>query len=245
VAEGPDCDVLARELGQIAADLAGALLPRGAGDTLQAIVDTAALVFDAGACSVAVLDEGSEELVFVATSRGPGDPILGRRLTVGRGIAGWAVSSGQAIAINEVDRDERFARDLAGETGYVPSTILAMPIETRDDVLGVLSLLDRRPQPREMELVSAFARQAALAISSVRAFADLGRVLLTAAADAASDTDIAGALRRAAGEVSDRPGELAELAAAFAELGRLGPEERASATRLVTHFLTYANARQR
>jgi GAF domain-containing protein len=235
---------IAGQLARIATDLGPALSPIGFRESLQAIVDTAAIVFEAGACSIAVLDSEGEELEFVATSRGPEDPILGRRIAVGIGIAGWAVASGQVIAVDEVAGDQRFARDLAEQTGYVPGTILAVPAEGDDEPLGVLSVLDRVPHAREMELASGFARQAALAISSLRAFEDLGRVLLRAAGDAAADEDVAGALRRASGVLPVGSGDLVELAAAFAELRRLGARERAAATRLVTHFLAYAGSRR-
>ena len=47
--------------------------------------------------------------------------MLGVRLPLGRGIAGWVVTSGQAIAVSDVHRDQRFDAETAASTGYVPT----------------------------------------------------------------------------------------------------------------------------
>jgi GAF domain-containing protein len=235
-------DVLV-ELARVAADVGPALAPPGEAELLRATVDAAALAFRARSASIALVDDSGEELVFVVSSFGADDPIVGVRVPVGRGIAGWAVSSGQALAVDDLARDARFAREVAEATGFVPTTILAAPIETGEDVLGVIEVLDRTPGEGDLQLVVAFAHQVAVALSGSRAFGDLGRVLLESIAARTGDT-FAGELRSAAGATSGPRAELAELAAAFAELGRLGEPERAAATRLVTHFLAYARSHQ-
>ena len=62
---GSTKDLLA-EVIQLASDLGPVLRPRGDEEFLQAIVETARLVFDAAACSIALFDEGDEELVFLS-----------------------------------------------------------------------------------------------------------------------------------------------------------------------------------
>jgi hypothetical protein len=57
------------------------------------------------------------------------------------------VSSGQSIAIDDVRRDPRFAQDVAESTGYIPDSILAAPVETRSDTMGLLEVLDRSLAP--------------------------------------------------------------------------------------------------
>ncbi len=44
----------------------------------------------------------------------------------------------------QLRRRPRFAADVAGGTGYVPNTMLVVPLERAGQVVGVLSLLDRR-----------------------------------------------------------------------------------------------------
>jgi GAF domain-containing protein len=219
------------DLAQLASDLGPVLRPRGDEEFLQAIVETALLVFDAAACSIALLDDFEEVLEFrVAAGRGA-EATVGLKIPADRGIAGWAVVAGQPIAIDDVQQDPRFASDVAATTGYVPRSIMAMPLESERRTFGVIEVLDRRQRggagADDMELLSLFARQATLAVETSRIFSNLGQALFEAATAPKAQT------------------EMAELALLFHDLGRLGPDERLVAVRLADDFLAYARKHQR
>ncbi len=236
-----------RDLARTASDMGPALVPAGHQELLLSITSAAVSLFDAAACSLALLDDEQEELTFhVASGAGAGD-VIGLRIPVGQGIAGWVVASGQPIEIADVSRDPRFARDAAESTGYVPRAILAMPLETERAMLGVIEVLDRRTGgeagARDMELLGLFARQASLAIENSRVFSNLGQALFAAAGTAMQQDDIATVLHRVAQNAPRPNAGLAELAAHFNELGRLGDTERLVATHLVGEFLAYLKER--
>lgn len=137
---------------------------------LQSIVATARAVFGAAACSLAVLDESETELVFrVADGEGASE-IIGVRIPAGRGIAGWALVSGQAIAVADATTDVRFAAETAQQTGYIPRTILATPLVDDGDAVGVMEVLDpggaSADGERALELLGRFADQAVLALQA-------------------------------------------------------------------------------
>jgi GAF domain len=46
------------------------------------------------------------------------------------------LASGQPIELSDVTHDPQFARDVAERTGYVPRSILAMPVEGSQQTLG-------------------------------------------------------------------------------------------------------------
>lgn len=112
------------------------------GPALTGAVTAIRELFSAAATSFARTTEDGEHLVFVAADGAGADRIVGVELPVGRGIAGFAAMSGQSIAVADVRRDPRFARDVAESTEYVPRTILAAPVFADGDVAGVLSVLD-------------------------------------------------------------------------------------------------------
>ena len=115
----------------------------GASPALGSAVEALRQLFDAAACSVALVDDDGAELAFVAADGAGAAEIVGQTVPVGRGIAGWAAMSGQPIAVSDVQADPRFARDVAESTAYIPRAILAAPLMGGDgDVLGVLSVLD-------------------------------------------------------------------------------------------------------
>jgi GAF domain-containing protein len=238
-----------RELAGLANAVGPALAPVGHDELLQSIIEAARRLFDAAACSLALLDEQTDELVFHVASGAGAPDVVGLRIPASRGIAGWVVTSGQAIAIDDVSHDPRFAADAAQTTGYVPRSILAMPLETERRMLGCIEVLDRRgggaPGVDDMELLSVFARQAALALEGARVFSELGRALLDAVAVAAGDNaDLRTSLERVAQAEPNEQRDLVELARVFYELGRAGPDERLLATRIVSEVLAYSRRRR-
>jgi GAF domain-containing protein len=225
---GPDG--LLRELGELATAIGPAVRPAGTDELLRSLTETARRLFGAAACSLALLNEDDSELLYTVAAGEGADDVTGMRISSSHGIAGWVVQSGQPIAISDLDNDPRFSRGLAEQTGYVPQTILAVPVETPQRLLGVISLLDRdtrRPgAEQDMALLSLFADQAALALASVETFSVLGRVLLEALAKTAVGDDLVRTLRQAADGLPAADADLATLAAAFAALARRGVTER-------------------
>ena len=67
------------------------------------------------------------------------------------------------------------------QTGYVPRSILAVPLIDDEDSLGVLEILDRRSGEgfalRDVELAGVFARQATVAIRATRLERDTATLL--------------------------------------------------------------------
>lgn len=100
-------------------------------------------LFAAAACSCALVDDEGGMLTYAAADGEGAAEIVGVELPVGRGLAGWAVMSGQSLAVRDVRADPRFARDVAETTRYVPTSMLVSPMFGPDgDVTGVVSVLD-------------------------------------------------------------------------------------------------------
>jgi GAF domain-containing protein len=231
------------ELARAVSDLGPAIEPPGYRDVLDWIVRSVQEITGAQAASIASFDPNRELLVFVAASGAAGDQVVGMEMDSGKGIAGWALSSGQSISISDAPSDPRFASDIAEATGYTPTTVFAIPLETDAGVMGVMEVLDA-PEGRdrardEARLVSTLSRQAAVTLETARLFRSLGRVMYMAAGAAADDGDLHGALERIAEKTRGPTRELAELLDLFAEIGSLGPKERQAATELLYTFLMY------
>lgn len=224
------------EATQVAAALAHAF--SGGEEFVETVVRTAQAVFGAAGCSIALLSEDKSELVFT-TVVGPADAgVTGLRLPAGRGIAGWVATTGQPIAVSELSQDPRFASDVASATGYVPGAILACPIATDTELLGVIEVLDRNPARAgaedDLQLLGLFARQVAVALGAVERDRRLAAVL-AAAFDTVSATALAERLR-SEGESED----LVAVAAAFRALASAGPRERALAAKVLADIGAWA-----
>jgi signal transduction protein with GAF and PtsI domain len=177
---------------------------------LRTIVDATVGIFGAEAASIALLDDTSGDLRFVVAAGAQGQPIIGTTIAPTQGIAGYVFSSGESIALAEPSSDPRFGMEVAARTGYVPRSILAVPLEDGARTLGVLEVFDKRGgafSMQDIEIASLFARQAATAIK-VAARAREVRVVLAdvlsadhdAEEDSAVDELISIATRRHAGD---------------------------------------------
>jgi GAF domain-containing protein len=145
----------------------------GHAELLQSIVDVARAIFGAQAASIMLYDEDAEALEFAAVSGAGADTLVGRRIPAATGVAGWVLATRQPITIEDVAHDPRFASDVASSTGYVPKGLMSAPLLHGERALGVLSVLDRPQRVQfsliEMDLLGAFATQAALALQVVQA----------------------------------------------------------------------------
>ena len=136
---------------------------------MEAIVRTAAGMFDAAACSIALTDPKSGELVYEAAWGAGASEVVGMRLPAGVGIAGAVVASGEGVFVPECRKDPRFARQVAAGTGYVPYTMVVGAADPRRQA-------DRRA--RRCSTAATAARTCARTSSKVALFADLAVVAL-------------------------------------------------------------------
>ena len=207
---------------------ADAIAPATAEPALQAVAEAAAAVIRVTAASVALHDAATARLVFRAAAGPEGRAVVGLSIAAHEGIAGYVYSTGQALAIADVAADPRFERATAERTGYVPRSLLAVPLVDEVGILGVMEFLDRRDgAPFDLVDVEVATRMAAATTAVARAShvdrdaGELLRTVLTALVDgddgALDDTDIetliAGVADRLAGDdpvwrLADRIGRL-------------------------------------
>lgn len=139
---------------------------------LRSVVLAARTIFEAAASSIFLLDTVTGDLVFEAVAGQGEDFLIGARFPASKGIAGWVLSSGQPILIDNLAEDARFARDLAESTNYVPTMLMATPVTCDEETIGVLEVLDSRQAPQsrltQLEMLSLFAMQAAAALRIVQ-----------------------------------------------------------------------------
>lgn len=168
----PERVAAALEAIALRARVAGRLEPPAVEALLRSIVEAAAQLFDAQASSIALHEPATDRLVFRFTGGVAGQSAEGLSIRSDEGIAGYVFRTGQPLAVADVAADPRFGRKAAESSGYVPRSILAVPLVDDGDPIGVLEVLDRRDgEPfglRDLELAGVFARQATIAIRTTR-----------------------------------------------------------------------------
>ena len=214
--------------------------PSSERDELRAIVQVAASVLDAEAAALFLLDEEREELRFEVALGGRSDKVENLRLPLGEGLAGYVASTGQPLAISNVEEDARFAAAFAQKVAYIPRNILCVPMILGERTVGVLEMLDKRGDHpfgvRDIEILGHFAKLAALTVQQMQLFSDLRHLFRHLLADVLRDDEVLKGLGRrfadsAAGTVH---AESLRLGALVWEVSRHGAPARRHATDVLT-----------
>jgi GAF domain-containing protein len=196
---------------------------------LESILEAAVALFRAQAASIALVTDDGEQLEFIVAAGSRSAGVVGLRIGTGQGIAGYVFQTGEAIALANPASDPRFGRAVADQTGFLPDSILAVPLQTPARTLGVLEILDSRDgafAADALSVGSVFARQAAVAIEASRVEREFP--ILLANALAAYDLDLTPELDAAVRNLPGRDGDgFWELVDEIAALQRASPQMRA------------------
>ena len=146
-------------------------------EALDMIVQHAMTLTGADMSSIFELDTASQELKIVA-HRGLSESYLNIRLQVGEGAIGLAVQSGQPIVVQDAHSDPRLqtVASWVAEEGY--RAMCSVPLISHNNVLGGISVYtreQRRFSHDEVELLAAFANDAALVIDKARLYEEMER----------------------------------------------------------------------
>ena len=217
------------------ADIADRLTPPAGAAVLRSVVEATVALFGAEAASIALYDPTTDTLVFRVAAGTQGEGVVGLAIPPDQGIAGYVFTTGQPLALSDVARDARFGREAAEQTGYVPRSLVAVPLIDDEGTLGVLEVLDKRDEAtfdlRDVELASVFARQATVAIRASRVERDTSALIRAAVVAIAggpvgADVDVDAIVADAVAQIGrDDDGELWALTDEIARLRAADPAE--------------------
>jgi diguanylate cyclase (GGDEF)-like protein len=122
--------------------------------------------------SVLLKDPLTGELVFKAAV-GPGSEKLAElRVRPGEGIAGWVADHNQALLVEDVSKDPRFAARFDEASRFHSRCILAVPLVTKGNVLGVIELVNGEGDgvftQEDLRTISTVAEFSAIAIENAQ-----------------------------------------------------------------------------
>jgi GAF domain-containing protein len=140
-------------------------------DLLPRVFDRVLEVLDAEAGSVWIR---REDVLVCRLARGPSSEGLeGLELPMGVGIVGDVARRGEPEIVTDARSDARFVQQVDEATGFVTRSMLAAPLEARNEVLGVLQVLNRRSgdgrfDEGDLALLTGLALTAGLALRNAQ-----------------------------------------------------------------------------
>jgi phosphoserine phosphatase RsbU/P len=153
-------------------------------ELLQLILGAAADLLDAETSSLFLLDEETDELVIEVATGDTGGEVVKQRVPSGAGIAGWALANRAPAVIDDPASDDRFYADVGAAVGFTTRNLIAVPLLVKDRAVGVVEVLNKkggdRFSERDVELATALASLAAVAIDNATLYAQLADAVVTA-----------------------------------------------------------------
>jgi len=101
-------------------------------------------LLDADDGSLMLIDEDSDELVFVLVHGSVREELQGYRFDRQRGVAGWVAEYAEPAIVENVSADPRFLPDVDEQLGFETNSLVAVPLIARGRVLGVIEVLNKR-----------------------------------------------------------------------------------------------------
>jgi PAS domain S-box-containing protein len=125
------------------------------------------------ACSIWLVDPQTDELVCRQVTNPQSEIMHGWRLAPGQGLAGWVVQNGVSLVVPDAQQDPRHYREIDRRTGLDLRSILTVPLQGKQKVIGVLQVVDsavNRFQEADLALLEPLAATAAMAIENAQLY---------------------------------------------------------------------------
>ena len=125
------------------------------------------------ACSAWLVIPETKELVCRQVTDPHGEIVRGWRLKIGQGLAGWVAQHGQSQNVPDIRRDERYYQGVDDKTGLPLRSIMTVPLQVKDEVIGVLQAVDaavNRFSAADLRVLESLAATVAIAIENARLY---------------------------------------------------------------------------
>jgi len=140
---------------------------------LQLLLEQALRHLHLEAASIALMDANRQELVFQMAVGVSAEKMLGLRLKLGQGVAGWVAQNRQPVIVPDVKNDPRFYPEIDHLTGFRTRSVLCAPIQFEGYLLGIIECLNPAPGTLDrntLPLLSGISSLAGNAIAHAQQF---------------------------------------------------------------------------
>ena len=137
-------------------------------EVLDIVMYQVGLVFEPLHWSILLKDPKTEDMVFSVVVGSSKDKLQGARLPKGEGLAGYIMEKGEALIVEDVEKDSRFSSRVDQYTGFKTRSIIGTPLKTGDKMFGVIELINKINEEKftgkDLKILSSIAEYAAIAI---------------------------------------------------------------------------------
>ncbi len=145
-------------------------------DLLDKLLHQVIEVMEATDGSLSYLDKTTGELLFLLVHGEVREQLPGYRIKSDIGVAGWVVSEGQPLIVNNPRQDWRFSLQVDQEFAFLTRCILCVPVKYQDEPMGVIQILNKKNNnftETDITLTSILGHVAGLALGEMNARSQL------------------------------------------------------------------------
>ena len=128
----------------------------------------------AKAATLFLLDDDGNNLSFWALQGSENHRLEGRKIPSTVGIVGWVIQNQEAIVVNDAASDPRFFSQIDKEGGFITRSMVCAPLSVKDHsklgAVQVLNKTDGKFEAEDLEFVTQFSYQVALAIENAQLY---------------------------------------------------------------------------
>ncbi|MCA9899439.1 MAG: GAF domain-containing protein [Ardenticatenaceae bacterium] len=119
--------------------------------------------------SLLLVDEDTKELSFVVVHGSVRTQLVGHRIPLGTGIAGWVAQNAESVIVPNVQTDPRFSPRVDQAFHFKTSSLVCVPIVFTGRVLGVIQAVNKSNRKEfvhaDLLMLNVVAQLAAAAIA--------------------------------------------------------------------------------
>lgn len=144
---------------------------------LQIIIQAATELTNTEACSIMLIDKHTGELRFAEATGGVTEALKKVSVPLDNSIGGWVVRKDRPLLIRDAKNDPRWHRGVDETTDFETQSILGVPLKVRDEVIGVLEVVNKKSEDGfnqdDIQIATTLSAQAAIAIENARLLDEL------------------------------------------------------------------------
>jgi signal transduction histidine kinase len=146
---------------------------------LRIIIQSATELTHTEACSIMLLDKRTGELRFTHSIGEGSEGLRDMTVPLDNSIAGWIVRKRKPLLIRDAKTDPRWHSQIDKTIDFDTRSILGVPLKVKDEVIGVMELLNKVDEQGfvqdDIQIANTLAAQAAIAIENARLLDELQR----------------------------------------------------------------------
>ena len=137
---------------------------------LQSLLSAAVELTGCDMASILELEEGKEQLRFLAAPLPHRDQLTTLKVPVQTSVAGWVLRNSKPAVVPDITEDPRYYKGIDLATGSITGSLVAIPITWQEQMLGVLVVVSKSKHvhytEEDLRILETLASQAAIAIQN-------------------------------------------------------------------------------